>query len=300
MNYRSDKGFSLPELMVSVAIVLVVVLGFAGLLTAITHTASTAQQQREITRLLDSEHKALAGVAFDNLMASTGVAAVCDLGAGRISTQSVGTSPTTHIVENTPITLTRNVVWASTGDPVICVEGFSTRDDDKKVTITATWTVGNTVREQTSEILHSRFLATPVDTRLTAPAETITHFISVDSAAGWCPSSTVEVDDTDDVNLSFRFTDLTELTCGYTVTGLTPGATYTAVMYVQVPVGATATISNSDNFTGTIAVGDGQMQYISLTFMAFSTSSEIRIGVQSDVDMGLQPMVKLFDFRLYG
>lgn len=300
---RNQAGFSLPELIASVSVVLITLLGFTTLITAVTSTAATAEFQRELTRTVDREHKLLAAVSFNNLMLSPSDATnVCLLDdTGRLSTQSVKPGPDVRIVETTEVTITREVVWASSNTPVECTSGNKDRSDDKIVTITATWDTSNGTQTSTASIRYSPTTNPATTPRESQPAPPLSAVASTDDAASWCPgASTVEVDDTDAVLLGLRFTDASELTCGYTFTGLTPGQTYTAVTQVFVPPGVTATIANDEGFTGNIAVGQDTFHTISVTFTAFAPSTTIEVGVQADWDTSQAPSMQVANLLLYG
>jgi hypothetical protein len=286
--------------MVSVSIILITVLGFSALMTAVTSTASSAQFQMELTRLLDGEQKRLAGVSFTNLMTGTNPPSVCDIGEGVISTQSVRPEIDTLIINQRETQIQREVIWSDSQIPVMCTSEAMKHNEDKTVIITATWVSNEITHSQVSKVRYSHIVGDPLFVRESLSPESVVFLADLDLGTQWCPETTVVVDNTNATNIVLTFTSLSELSCATPISGLTPGESYTGVAIIEVPIGVTAVMTNGSDNSGTLIVGDGTVQTISVTFTANTETVNISLGAQSDIDLLVNKHITIYDLRVYG
>jgi len=107
-----EKGFTLAELVVASAIILIAALAFIVLMTNLLGNQRAASLARTADRVLSSQMETIAGTPWDNLMLKPeGVYQDCVLESDRVSTQSIVAGPESILSEGVEFAVTRNVVW---------------------------------------------------------------------------------------------------------------------------------------------------------------------------------------------
>jgi hypothetical protein len=150
--------------MVAIVIIAAVVSSQASLLILGAQAQSRISTQRLASSILQSEMEGYQVVAWDDIMMETtapGSPALCDLGGeGFRSSAQMVRGESTKRTDNVTFTITRNVVWTATQEPVACDVLPNDRGDTKTLTITVSWSAreGAAVveRERTGSIILTR------------------------------------------------------------------------------------------------------------------------------------------------
>jgi prepilin-type N-terminal cleavage/methylation domain-containing protein len=159
MNRHDESGFTLVEMLVSVALITIVTAGFITFLISTSQTQRSMNLEKEAMRALAAQIDATNAIKWDNLMVTpSGTPTSCTLDATRISLQSVRPGPELTTFAGMSLSITRNVTWADTGAQVTCATGVSDRAALKRVTITVKWNDGkNTQLTRSASTLRSRW-----------------------------------------------------------------------------------------------------------------------------------------------
>lgn len=238
---RDERGFTMVEMVIASAMIAALIAIFMVFFGQSTSTHQKLGYIRTAERVLASEMETLAAVTFDNLILApdTGDYQDCVFLSGvRRSTRAVDPAPQTRTVDGLPITISRTVTWQHSGETVSATtgeDGVVTCDEKaqpKLVTVTVTWNDGQRDQERVATVVRSRW-AESLDPA-SGPASSLVEAGRADmhTVDAWCPSGPHTVTSTDGIAV-ITLADLTA--CGATITGLTAGATYTAVMTVSVP-----------------------------------------------------------------
>lgn len=112
-----DAGFSLTEMVVAAAIIIIVASAFTFLMLNVISTQRSATLSRIADRTLGSQMEAVAGTQWQDLMLRpSGAYSVCDLGGGVVSTQTIIAGPEkVTSAEGVEMAVIRNVVWLPGG-----------------------------------------------------------------------------------------------------------------------------------------------------------------------------------------
>ena len=155
---HDNKGFTLVEMLVSVALVTVVISGFVTFLISTSQTQRSLNLEKAGMRALAAQVDAANAIRWDNLMLTpSGTPSTCTLDANRVSTQALRPGAEIINYDSITVSVTRNVTWADNGVQVTCVNGASDRPALKRVNITVKWTDGTSTVSRSASILRSRW-----------------------------------------------------------------------------------------------------------------------------------------------
>jgi prepilin-type N-terminal cleavage/methylation domain-containing protein len=155
---NNSHGFTLVEMLVSVALVTIVISGFITFLISTSQTQRSLNLEKAGMRALAAQVDASNAIRWDDLMLTpAGTPTTCALDSNRASTQAL--RPGAEIVNYDSITVsvTRNVAWADNDVPVTCTAGALDRPALKRVTITVKWKDGSSLVTRSATILRSRW-----------------------------------------------------------------------------------------------------------------------------------------------
>lgn len=272
---KDQSGFTLVEMIIASSIIVAAVTAFILFMAGVANTQRSAALDRDADRALSQQVEILNGIAWDNLMgAPAGAYTDCMLDNNRSSTQAVRPGPETVKVDGLNVSISRTVTWTATGDPVTCTSTNKDRADTKTVTVTATWNDGAKQRTRSVSTVRSEWAETAADPAgIAANQPTLFATVPVNSVGGWsCVGSGGSVT-SDGVYITTLFPATGATTCGYALTGLTPGKVYSAVMDVFVPATAAPVELDANGIgRGGIATASGSWQTVTNTWIETSAS----------------------------
>lgn len=273
--HNDESGFTLVEMIIASGIIVASVTAFILFMTGVAGTQRSASLDRDADRALSQQVELLNGLSWDNLMnAPTGSYSDCTLDNTRSSTQAVRPGPETVTVDGMAVSIARTVTWTATGDPVTCSSTNKDRADTKTVTVTATWNDGSTQRTRSVSTVRSRWAETAPDPAgIAANQPTLFATVPVNSVANWSCVGSGGTVTSDGVYITAMFPATGATTCGYSVSGLTPGKVYSAVMDVFVPATAAPVELDANGVArGGIATPSGTWQTVTDTWIETSAS----------------------------
>lgn len=303
---RGDAGFTLIELVVSATIIAAVLTTFTVFMLSVANTQRTASMTRTAERILASQVEATSAIKWDDLMLTpTSNYVLCDLPndalvkQDRVSTQAVAAGPELVTTpDGLKVSITRNVQWVTDGTQVICSNTSNAKDrgEMKKVTVTVTWADGTETRTRSATIFRSRWAELPTVSSVPQPYGSFLTQVSTSTKTPWNVSYTRQQGDTPETGaldsnvtvfnsneIKAIFYDTGTRTVGATVTGLTAGKTYIAVMKVMVPNNAGSVPVNLDVVgvrRSGLALANGTYYILSNTWQETGTSRVV--GVSPD------------------
>lgn len=280
---KVESGFTLVEVIAAVGILAAVMIGFSTLLGSVGAAQQIIERERVATRALSNEVEKIQSIKWDDLMPRPATFATCALDDLRTSYPAIVTSPEVLSVDRVNVTITRTVKWHLSDTPVTCDEGAKDRPEPKSITINATWDNGRgkTMTLET-KVVRSRWSEGPTNFEI-GTRTTLAQEISLANSADWCP---VYTDGSNSVSggtatstgttIVTRFNS-NKAICGFSVTGLTAGKVYTAVMNVYVPVGSQPIeMAVQGGHRGGVAPADGTWYTLTATWT--QTGSNIVVG----------------------
>lgn len=297
-RHSSEAGFTMVEMVIASGIVLTVISVFTIFMASVSGVQRSMDLDSIASRVLNDQVEAVNGMGWDNMMMAEteGSNTPCDLGSGRLSTRNVMPGPDKYTVDNVSVAITREIIWAESVDaqnqpvPVECTAGNMDRAEPKKVIITAQWKDGSYTKSKSVTLLKSKWIDFTDQASINQVQSGLeaVYTAPVLSANGWCAAytdangpgttgSASMVNGTLTIALNAEGSSI----CGYNVTGLTAGTTYTALLEVKVPQGATpieAVALNSGR--GSLAIADGKWHQISYTWTETGTSRLVGVAPQ--------------------
>jgi hypothetical protein len=312
--HKDESGFTLIEMVIASGIIVAVIAVFAMFLASAAGIEQTMNLQRISSRVLGDQVEALNGISFDNLvMASTsGTTTDCMYRDGiRRSTRAVKAGPEKHTVDGLTVAITRTVTWQSSGVIVGTVTDGTNgtfcdeKSEPKKVTLTASWLDGGYTRTASVSTIRSKWAEALPGTPSSHAAGGLIEAGAphVDSAAGWCYTTDGQNGSTalsENGVLLATLEGSGDAFCGYNMTGLTPGMSYTAVMDVSVPLtGVPVDLQVAGVGRGSQAPADNTWHTLTYTWTETGTSRIVGPAAALSATRGPATQVRVRSLTLY-
>lgn len=291
MPKRPEAGFTLVEIVAAVGILAAVMIGFSTLLGSVGASQQILERERVATRALSNEVEKIQATRWDDLMPRPTPFEPCQLEDLRTAYPAVVTTPETISIDRVDVTITREVKWYLSDTPVACNETSKNNAEPKVVEITATWDngKGKTVSIDT-KVVRSRWSEGPLNTDI-GTRTSLTQDVSMASNSGWCPSytdggtsaSSGGSASSTGTTVVIRFARNNSI-CGPTITGLTAGKVYTAVVELYVPVGSQPVeLGVQGGIRGGVVPADGQWYTVTATWTQTGSSVVVGPKIQTGV-----------------
>jgi prepilin-type N-terminal cleavage/methylation domain-containing protein len=279
----NQKGFTLVEVVAAVGILASVMIGFSTLLGSVGAAQQIIERERVATRALSNEVEKVQSIKWDDLMPRVEGSTSCSLDNIRTSYPAITPGPEVLSEDRVNVTVTRTLKWHLSDTLITCDDTSKDRAEPKSVSITVTWDNGRgKTMTLDTKVVRSRWSEGPtnygVGTRTTLAQE-----VSMASAADWCQSYTDgSVSASGGAATSTGTTIVTKFgkqnaICGISLTGLTQGKVYTAVMKVYVPVESQPVeLAVQGGHRGGVAPADGEWYTLTTTWT--HTGSAVVVG----------------------
>ena len=307
---NNQKGFTFAEVVISTGIISVILLIFGLMLITSANLQKSLFATQNVDRILAYEAEQINSMRWDNIMLKPEVFSICNIDGVRFSTQSVDPGPSLVEQDGTAVTITRDVVWQTSGSQVACTSTDKNKVEPKVIEITATWEELGEEKSKTLTLLRSKWAEAPLES-LTIPSGNNLDIFYQDpltSPSNWCGSytkdgSTISGGNASSItsntlNLSFSSNNAI---CGVVLQGLTVGEIYTVVSEVAVAQDSssiTLTTSNSANGTGLAISGKGAYR-LTHSFVASSSSEVVGVMIPAHIDYLANTSVTLTEFIVY-
>jgi len=160
-----SEGFSLPEVLIALALVTVALTGFAVLLAAIAGNHRVTTETLEAEALLSDEVSYVQSLRYDDIIMTTGsVVDTCNITntttAAVVAVPSVNSNSEPVARGGLWYSVDRTVTWYSDPSATVTCDGGSVeaRDDIKVVTVTVSWQDrGGNARSRTAYVYASPY-----------------------------------------------------------------------------------------------------------------------------------------------
>jgi prepilin-type N-terminal cleavage/methylation domain-containing protein len=293
---NDDRGFTITEMIIATAIIASIAAAFAAFAVSLASTQRSSNLDKIASRALADQVELVDAMMWDDIMLTPANGySDCDLPENRVSKQTVRTGPETVNSDGIDISITRDVRWYITGSQVKCAGADKDRAELKVITLTAAWNDNGKTQTSTVSILRSRSGEADAESRTLPPQRSLFLAAPTGSPSGWCTGST-----TVDGNVSVVFSDSGPSSCGYSVTGLTVGKHYTAIMEVFVPTDSTV-VELEAQYMGRGGQGlpNGTWQTLVYTWYETATSREVGVATADDGTRPSGSSVQIRALRIY-